>query len=152
MAAVSLLVPVLLVAVNGGSLAQASGLDALRAKGYVRICADPGNLRVSSAQEEAPGFEVALARLIAHEIGVEARFHWILTWVKPFWALRKSECDIFMGLPLAPRFLQANRWIAVSRPHYTMHYAILARVDAAIVSVNGMAGKRIAVDAGRPAE
>ncbi|MBI4638757.1 MAG: hypothetical protein HY727_20665 [Candidatus Rokubacteria bacterium] len=91
MAGVGRLVPVLLVAVNGGSLPQASGLDALRAKGYVRTCADPANLPFSSAQEETPGFEVELARLIAHEIGVEARFHWICTWVKPFWPLRRRE-------------------------------------------------------------
>jgi len=95
---------------------------------------------------------VELARLIARDLGVEARFHWILTWVRPYWELKRGECDVFMGLPPSPRLTQANPWIAVSRPYYTMSYAIVARVDAAIREPSDLAGKRVAIDAGRPAE
>src|SRR5215475_9461153 len=128
-------------------------LAALRKKGYVRVCADAANLPFSSEENTAtPGFEVELARLIAREIGVEAQPQWILTWVRPFWELKRGQCDIFMGLPPTARFKQSNPWIAVSRPYYTMSYAILARAEAGISGPADLAGKRIGVDAGRPAE
>ena len=128
-------------------------LAALREKGYVRVCADAGNLPFSSEENTGtPGFEVELARLIARDIGVDAQFQWILTWVRPFWELKRSQCDIFMGLPPSARFKQSNPWIAVSRAYYTMSYAIVARADAGIRGPADLAGKRVAVDAGRPAE
>jgi polar amino acid transport system substrate-binding protein len=121
-------------------------------KDHVRFCADAANLPFSSQDGQIPGFEVELARLIARELSVEARFQWILTWVRPYWELKRGECDVFMGLPPSPRLTQANPWIAVSRPYYTMTYAIVARADAAIREPSDLAGKRVAVDAGRPAE
>ena len=128
-------------------------LAALRKKGYVRVCADAANLPFSSEENTAtPGFEVELARLIARAIGVDAQFQWILTWVRPFWELKRGQCDIFMGLPPTARFHQSNPWIAVSRPYYTMSYAILARADAGIRGPADLSGKRVGVDAGRPAE
>src|SRR5439155_1588753 len=105
------------------------------------------NLPFSREQGPTPGFEVELARLIARELGVDARFQWILTWVRPFWELKRGECDIFMGLPPTARLKQSNPWIAVSRPYYTMSYAILARADAGIRGPVDLVGKRVAVGA-----
>ena len=121
----------LITAVGSSVFADEGGLAPLIKKGYVRVCADPDNLPFSSEAGSTPGFEVELARLIARELGVDARFQWILTWVRPFWELKRGECDIFMGLPPIARLKQSNPWIAVSRPYYTMSYAILARVRAA---------------------
>ena len=142
----------LITAVGSSVFADEGGLATLIKKGYVRVCADPDNLPFSSEAGSTPGFEVELARLIALELGVDARFQWILTWVRPFWELKRGECDIFMGLPPIARLKQSNPWIAVSRPYYTMGYAILARADAGIRGPADLAGKRVAVDAGRPAE
>ena len=142
----------LITAVGSSVFADEGGLAPLIKKGYVRVCADPDNLPFSSEAGSAPGFEVELARLIARELGVDARFQWILTWVRPFWELKRGECDIFMGLPPIAHLKQSNPWIAVSRPYYTMSYAILARADAGIRGTADLAGKRVAVDAGRPAE
>jgi ABC-type amino acid transport substrate-binding protein len=142
-----------ITATDSPIFAEDQGLAPLLKKGYVRVCADAANLPFSSEENaKTPGFEVELARLIARNIGVDARFHWILTWVRPFWELKRGECDIFMGLPPSARFKQSNPWIAVSRPYYTMSYAILARADAGISGPADLAGKRVAVDAGRPAE
>jgi ABC-type amino acid transport substrate-binding protein len=145
---------VLIITVTGSDVfAEDQGLAPLLKKGYVRVCADAANLPFSSDESATmPGFEVELARLIARDIGVDARFQWILTWVRPFWELKRGECDIFMGLPPSARFKQSNPWIAVSRPYYTMSYAIVARADAGIRGPSDLAGKRVAVDAGRPAE
>ena len=142
----------LITTVGSSVFADEGGHAPLITKGYVRVCADPDNLPFSSEAGSTPGFEVELARLIARELGVDARFHWILTWVRPFWELKRGECDIFMGLPPIARLKQSNPWIAVSRPYYTMGYAILARADAGIRGPADLAGKRVAVDAGRPAE
>ena len=142
----------LITTVGSSVFADEGGLAPLIKKGYVRVCADPDNLPFSSEAGSTPGFEVELARLIARELGVDARFQWILTWVRPFWELKRGECDIFMGLPPIARLKQSNPWIAVSRPYYTMGYAILARADAGIRGPADLAGKRVAVDAGRPAE
>jgi ABC-type amino acid transport substrate-binding protein len=143
----------LVTAIGSQAFADDQGLAPLRKKGYVRVCADADNLPFSSEENKTtPGFEIELARLIARDIGVDARFQWILTWVRPFWELKRGECDIFMGLPPTGRFKQSNPWIAVSRPYYTMSYAILARADAGITGPADLRGKRVAVDAGRPAE
>ena len=118
----------------------------------MRVCADPANLPFSSSRGGTPGFEVELAQAVAEELGVEAQFQWILTWVRPVWELKKGNCDLFLGLPPTARFKQSNPWIAVSRPYYTMTYAVFTRSDAGVAGPADLTGKRVAVDAGRPAE
>src|SRR5438309_1301726 len=103
----------LITAVGSSVFADEGGLAPLIKKGYVRVCADPDNLPFSSEAGSTPGFEVELARLIARELGVDARFHWILTWVRPFWELKRGECDLFMGVPPIARLKQSA---ACSRP------------------------------------
>ena len=109
----------------GVALAQQEGLEALRERGYVRVCADPSNLPFSSTEATTPGFEVELARLIARELGIEARLEWHLTFV------RACPCrygrGLFMGLPADERFTEGNPWISVSRPYYVMGHAIVAK-------------------------
>src|SRR5215467_8321609 len=83
----------------GVALAQQEGLEALRQRGYVRVCADPANLPFASTEATTPGFEVELARLIARELGMEARLEWYATVVRALRPLRTGGCDLFMGLP-----------------------------------------------------
>ena len=132
--------------------AKGEGTTSPQQNGYVRICADPSNLPFSSSGPGPRGFEVELATLIAGDLGVEPRFEWILTWVRPVWELRKDKCDAFMGLPPSERFKASNPWIAISRPYYTMKYALVAKAAAGVRGIGDLAGKRVAVDAGRPAE
>ena len=91
----------------GVALAQQEGLEALRERGYVRVCADPSNLPFSSTEATTPGFEVELARLIARELGIEARMEWHLTFVRAL-RLRAGKCGLFMGLPADERFTEGN--------------------------------------------
>ncbi|MBI4608188.1 MAG: transporter substrate-binding domain-containing protein [Candidatus Rokubacteria bacterium] len=145
-------VPALLALATGLEAAADGGLDAIRERGYVRVCADPSNLPFSSSDPSTPGFEVELARLVARQIGVEARFEWTLTYVRALRPLRDGACDLFMGLPQDDRFREANPWIAVSRPYYTMGHAILARSDAGIQTLSDLAGKRVAIEGMSPAD
>jgi ABC-type amino acid transport substrate-binding protein len=136
----------------GVALAQQEGLDALRDRGYVRVCADPANLPFTSTEDATPGFEVELARLIARELGLEARMEWHATYVRALQPLRAGQCDLFMGLPADERFTAGNPWIRVSRPYYVMGHAIVAKADTGIATPDDLRGKRVAIDAASVAD
>ena len=107
----------LLAVASGLEASEHRGLGEVRQRGYLRICADPTNPPFSSSDPAAPGFEVELATLVAREIGVEARFHWHSTFVRPLRPLREGACDLFMGLTPDERFTEWNHWITVSLPY-----------------------------------
>jgi ABC-type amino acid transport substrate-binding protein len=136
----------------GVALAQQEGLDALRQRGYVRVCADPANLPFSSTEAATPGFEVELAQLIARELGIEARVEWHATFVRALQPLRVGRCDLFMGLPADERFTEGNPWISVSRPYYVMGHAIVGKAAAGIATPDDLRGKRVAIDAASVAD
>src|SRR5215470_19368567 len=136
----------------GSVLAQPEGLEALRQRGYVRVCADPRNLPFSSTDVATPGFEVELARLIARELGVEARMEWRLTFVRALQPLRGGGCDRVMGLPTDARFSEGKPWVSVSRPYYVMRHAIVAKADTGIKTPDDLIGKRVAIDAASVAD
>jgi polar amino acid transport system substrate-binding protein len=128
----------------GVGLAQQEGLEALRQRGYVRVCADPSNLPFTSAEAATPGFEVELAQLIARELGIAARMEWHLTFVRALQPLRAGKCDLFMGLPADERFAEGNPWMSVSRPYYVMGHAIVAKADPGMATPDDLRGKRVA--------
>jgi len=132
---------------TGVVLAQSEGLAALRQQGYVRVCADPANLPFTSNAAATPGFEVELARLMARELGVEARMEWHATFVRPLRPLRAGRCDLFMGLPAEARFTEGNPWLSVSRPYYIMGHAMVAQAATGIATLDDLKGQRVAVDA-----
>jgi ABC-type amino acid transport substrate-binding protein len=136
----------------GVALAQQEGLEALRQKGYVRVCADPSNLPFTSTEAATPGFEIELARLIARELGIEARMEWTPTFVRALQPLRAGRCDLFLGLPADERFTESNPWIRVSRPYYVMGHAIVAPAEAGIAAPDDLRGKRVAIDAASMAD
>lgn len=132
--------------------AQHDGLEGVRERGYLRVCADPANLPYSSNSAATPGFEVELARLIAAELGVAARMHWHPTYVRALKPLRDGACEIFMGLPRDPRFMEGNPWIAISRPYYTMAHGLVVRAGGGASTVAELKGRRVAVELASIAE
>lgn len=136
----------------GVEAAQHEGLEAVRARGYLRVCADPANLPYSSNDTATPGFEVELAGLVARELGVAPRVEWHNTFVRALKPLRDGACELFMGLPREKRFAEGNPWIAVSRPYYTMVHALVSRADAGPLSVADLKGRRVAVELASIAE
>jgi len=136
----------------GAEASQHEGLEAVRQRGYLRICADPANLPYSSNDPATPGFEVELARLIAGELGVAARLEWHATYQRAMKPLRDGGCELFMGLPVDRRFREGNPWIAVSRPYYTMTHGLVTRADAGSLTIVDLKGKRVAVELASIAE
>jgi ABC-type amino acid transport substrate-binding protein len=135
-----------LLALGTGQAAEHEGLQAVRERGALRVCADPSNPPFSSDDPATPGFEVELARLIARELGVDAQFRWNLTYVRALRPLREGACELFMGLPRDERFREGHPWIAVSRPYYMMRHGIVARADAGVRAVGDLAGGRVAIE------
>lgn len=87
-----------------------------------------------------------MARLVATEIGVAARFEWSPTYRRALRPLRDGACDLFMGLPRDERFREAYPWITVSRAYYTMGHAIVAKKEAQIRALSDLTGKRVAIE------
>jgi quinoprotein dehydrogenase-associated probable ABC transporter substrate-binding protein len=88
----------------------------------LRVCADPNNLPYSN--DRAEGFENALARLIADDLGRDVRYTWwpqrrgfIRT------TLRAGVCDVVMGVP-ASFDLTLN-----THPYYESSYVFVSRHD-----------------------
>lgn len=106
-------------------MARAWGDDPLPAdtSTALRVCADPNNLPFSNRAEE--GFENALARLVADEMGRRVRYTWrpqrrgfIRT------TLRSRRCDVVMGVP------SSFELAATTAPYYRSTYVFLYRADA----------------------
>ena len=136
----------------GAEAAQHEGLESVRQRGYLRICADPSNLPYSSDNSTTPGFELELASLVARELGVTPRLEWHPSYQKALKPLRDGACELFMGLPQDKRFGEGNPWIAVSRPYYTMVHGLVSRADAGPLSVADLRGRRVAVEMASMAE
>lgn len=147
-----LLILAMVTLAAGLTAAEQRGLGTIRQQGYLRVCADPANLPYSSADAATPGFEVELARLVAHELGVEARLQWHPTVVRALQPLREGACDLFMGLPKDERFADGTPWVTVSRPYYVMGHALVAKADRSIGTLNDLVKKRVAVEAASVAD
>lgn len=141
----------LLAGAAGGAAAQQDGIEGVRQRGYLKVCADPDNPPYSSRDSAAPGFEVEVARLVARELGVDANFIWRPTHVRPLRPLREGACEAFMGLPNDKRFVEGNPWIRVTQPYYMMGHALATRADRPD-SLQALTGQRVAVELASVAE
>jgi len=88
----------------------------------LRVCADPNNLPFSNAREQ--GFENALARLIAVDLGRTLRYVW---WPERRGFLRNTldthACDVVMGAPAG------DAQMLTTRPYYRSTYVFVTRRD-----------------------
>jgi ABC-type amino acid transport substrate-binding protein len=116
----------------------------------LRVCADPANLPFSSQDPNTPGFEVELARELASEV----TFHWVPTYRWPVVArqLRDRRCDLFLGLPLDPRFVDDNPRLVLSRPYYVMGQVLVTRAGEGLRRLEDLQGKLVGVGATTPGD
>ena len=79
-------------------LLSAKGWEEIRALGEVTVCANPNALPYASEKEEAPGFQIEIARAIAQRLGVRLRPQWIV----PRMRAGVVDCDLLMDTILVP--------------------------------------------------
>ncbi len=113
-------------ALRAGAAAIALALafvPALAAGRTLRVCAEPDNLPLSSADES--GFENRIARLLADELGARLVYAW-QEQRRGF--VRKTfgadVCDVWMGVPAGFERL------LTTRPYYRSRYVFVNRADA----------------------
>lgn len=89
----------------------------------LRVCADPGNMPLSSNQQE--GFQNKVAKILAEDLGTQASFFW-----RPYHergltreTFQNNECDILMDMPVALQNL------LTSDPVYSTTYVFAHRAD-----------------------
>lgn len=88
----------------------------------LRVCADPNNLPFSNIKEE--GFENALARLIARELGDTLEYFWWPQrrgWVRH--SVGEGKCDVAIGVPTAFELM------TTTHPYYRSTYVFVSRAD-----------------------
>jgi mxaJ protein len=88
----------------------------------LRVCADPNNLPFSNIKEE--GFENALARLIARELGDTLEYFWWpqrRAWVRH--TVGEGKCDVAIGVPAEFAAM------TTTHPYYRSTYVFVSRAD-----------------------
>jgi quinoprotein dehydrogenase-associated probable ABC transporter substrate-binding protein len=88
----------------------------------LRVCADPNNLPYSNQQQQ--GFENALAKLLAGDMGATLQYVWEPQRSKFFRkTLNAGVCDVVMEVP------PGLENVAASEPYYRSTYVFVTRKD-----------------------
>lgn len=89
----------------------------------LRVCADPGNMPLSSNKED--GYQNKIARILAEDLGTQPSFFW-----RPYHergltreTFQNNECDILMDMPVALQEL------LTTDPLYSTTYIFASRED-----------------------
>ena len=75
---------------------EAASLTEVRQNGILRLCANPSALPYSNLTDRGglAGFEVDLAEVLAHEMGLQLG----VIWVRNAGDIKNSDCDVLMGV------------------------------------------------------
>lgn len=95
----------------------------MKLQGPLRVCADPGNMPLSSNRED--GYQNKIAQILAEDLGTRASFFW-----RPYHergltreTFQNNECDILMDMPVALQEL------LTTDPIYSTTYVFAYRAD-----------------------
>ena len=124
-----------------GSAASARPLAVIRDRGLLSLCAHANALPFASKTQEPPGFQIELARAVAHELGVTLQVEWVVSGIQ----FRIADCDIVLDTIAVPE-AQAERRLDLSKPYQRSGVGLAVRPDAVSVEKFGdMVGRRVAV-------
>jgi polar amino acid transport system substrate-binding protein len=101
------------------SLSVATGWNEIRTLGEITVCANPNALPYASDKEEAPGFQIEIARAIAQRLGVRLRPLWIVPRVRA----GLVDCDLLMDTILVAGVQPPS--LRVSRPYHRSGVALV---------------------------
>lgn len=112
----------------------------------LRLCADPTNLPFSSDSPSQPGFYVEIGQALAHALGRPIAYDWY----KSYFGKRTvrvtllgKQCDAMIGLPRSEDFMGPA--VIFSNTFAKESYALVAAKGQVIGGVEGLRGKRVAV-------
>ncbi len=122
----------LLLLMVGGQLHADTTLERVQKKGVLTICADPHNLPYSSSDPKTPGFDVEVAQLLAEELGVSLKFHWIDTVRDSLLAdLLRYHCDCVLGVLIEERAMEETieigKRVDFSTPYFGTGYILVTQ-------------------------
>ncbi|WP_306666340.1 c-type cytochrome [Bradyrhizobium campsiandrae] len=111
-----------------------------------RLCADPTNLPFSSDSPSQPGFYVEIGQALAQALGRPIAYDWY----KSYFGKRTvrvtllgKQCDAMIGLPRSEDFMGPA--VIFSATFAKEGYALVAAKGQEIGGVDGLKGKRVAV-------
>jgi len=135
----------LLACVAAALIGSASPLHADEAQPF-RLCADPTNLPFSSDSPSQPGFYVEIGQALAQALGRPI----VYDWYKSYFGKRTvrvtllgKQCDAMIGLPRSEDFMGPA--VIFSNTFAKEGYALVAAKGEAIGGIDGLKGKRVAV-------
>jgi polar amino acid transport system substrate-binding protein len=123
-----------------GSAASARPLAAIRDRGVLSLCAHANALPFASKTQEPPGFQIELARALAHELGVTLQVEWVVSGIQ----FRIADCDIVLDTIAVPE-AQAERRLDLSKPYQRSGVGLAVRPDAGLGKFEDLVGRRVAV-------
>lgn len=134
-----------LLACAAALIVPASPLHADEAQ-PLRLCADPTNLPFSSDSPSQPGFYVEIGQALAQALGRPVAYDWY----KSYFGKRTvrvtllgKQCDAMIGLPRSEDFMGPA--VIFSNAFAKQGYALVAAKGQALDGVDGLKGKRVAV-------
>lgn len=111
-----------------------------------RLCADPTNLPFSSDSPSRPGFYVEIGQALAQALGRPIAYDWY----KSYFGKRTvrvtllgKQCDAMIGLPRSEDFMGPA--VIFSNSFAKEGYALVAAKGQALGGIDGLRGKRVAV-------
>ncbi|MGX1167889.1 polar amino acid transport system substrate-binding protein [Bradyrhizobium sp. USDA 372] len=135
----------LLACAAAALIGPASPLQAEEAQPF-RLCADPTNLPFSSDSSSKPGFYVEIGQALAQALGRPIAYDWY----KSYFGKRTvrvtllgKQCDVMIGLPRSEDFMGPA--VIFSEAFAKEGYALVAAKGAAVGGIDGLKGKRVAV-------
>ncbi|WP_439365241.1 c-type cytochrome [Bradyrhizobium sp. DASA03005] len=135
----------LLACAAAALIGPASSLQAEEAQPF-RLCADPTNLPFSSDSSSKPGFYVEIGQALAQALGRPIAYDWY----KSYFGKRTvrvtllgKQCDAMIGLPRSEDFMGPA--VIFSEAFAKEGYALVAAKGAAVGGIDGLKGKRVAV-------
>jgi polar amino acid transport system substrate-binding protein len=135
--------------------ADAASLTEVRQNGILRLCANPSALPYSNLTDRGglPGFEVELAEVLAHEMGLQLG----VIWVRNAGEANNSDCDVLMGVVASAASydregltgpLTTHLPLRFSRPYADSGVVLVISARSSVRGLEDLHGQKIGVMVG----
>ena len=150
-------IAILAILLTAGAIqcADAASLAEVQQNGSLRLCANPSALPYSNLADggDLAGFEVELAEVVAHEMGLGLG----VRWVRNADEMKNSDCDAFMdAVPSAASYdregltgpLTTHLPLRFSRPYAQSGVILVVSSRSSVRRLDDLHGQKIGVTVG----